>query len=210
MMHMKISRSCTKQCRQNVSHLQSCHVFLPSYSAFQVRRGGSSSSAAGGSAELTAGSALRSKQRRNRYERKACQSIYPLYDLALVGALFPANSFLNYYPHHSGYHASFVPFSCQVFLKYLPPHCNEDEVSNFFSGCGEMAPGSPKLMRAPDGRVIRGFVVFTTPEGCMQVCVRGFPWSFLITSQFILAQDLSSSHFILLLSQLKHHSNLFI
>ena len=56
-----------------------------------------------------------------------------------------------------------------MFLKYLPPHCTEAEVAGFFSGCGEMAAGSPKLMRAPDGRVIRGFVVFATAEGCVQV-----------------------------------------
>ena len=35
----------------------------------------------------------------------------------------------------------------EVFLKYLPPQCDEEQVSAFFSGCGDFE--APKLMRDP-------------------------------------------------------------
>jgi hypothetical protein len=57
----------------------------------------------------------------------------------------------------------------EVFLKYLPPDASEDQVSNFFDGCGEFEP--PKLMRChATGRVIRGFVVFKSKYALRQVC----------------------------------------
>ena len=61
----------------------------------------------------------------------------------------------------------------EVYLKYLPGDATEDQVRNFFQGCGDIAPPGPKLMRHHQtGRVIRGFVTFETVDGIRQAPAR--------------------------------------
>ena len=61
----------------------------------------------------------------------------------------------------------------EVFLKYLPHDATEEQVSQFFAGCGEIVAPGLKLMRDhATGRVIRGFVRFATAEGIRAALAR--------------------------------------
>lgn len=61
----------------------------------------------------------------------------------------------------------------EVFLKYLPHDTTEEQVTQFFQGCGTILPPGPKLMREHStGRVIRGFVRFADESSLRSALAR--------------------------------------